>query len=306
MSSAVEVQDLRKAYGSRTALDGLSLSVATGELVAVVGPNGAGKTTAMELLEGHRRRDAGRVSVLGFDPQTGGTAFRERIGIMLQDAGLDEAFSTRELLTLYAGFYPRPRRVDDVLAQVGLAADADTRTAALSGGQRRRADLALALIGDPDLLFLDEPTTGFDPAARQHAWDVVDALREHGTTVLLTTHYMEEAQRLADRVGVLVGGRLVALGTPAELADRYLAGGSAIGFRLPAGVSPAQLPDLGDRLTVTGSAVRVLTREPTHDLHTLTWWAVDRGVDLRELSLGRPSLEEVYLDLVRDAERTGG
>ncbi|WP_214401407.1 ABC transporter ATP-binding protein [Pseudonocardia lacus] len=306
MDSAVVVEDLRKAYGSRTALEGLSLSVGTGELVAVVGPNGAGKTTAMELLEGHRRRDAGRVTVLGFDPQTGGTAFRERIGIMLQDAGLDEAFSTRELLTLYAGFYPRPRPVDDVLAQVGLVDAADTRTAALSGGQRRRADLALALIGDPDLLFLDEPTTGFDPAARQHAWDVIDGLREHGTTVLLTTHYMEEAQRLADRVGVLVGGRLVALGTPAELAERHMAGGSTIGFRLPAGVGTAQLPDLGDRLTVTGSAVRVLTREPTHDLHTLTWWAVDRGVELEALSLGRPSLEEVYLDLVRDAERTDG
>jgi ABC-2 type transport system ATP-binding protein len=302
MSTAIEVEDLRKTYGRTTALDGLDLSVGTGELVAVVGPNGAGKTTALEVLEGHRRRDAGRVSVLGFDPETGGTRFRERIGIMLQDAGLDEVFSTRELLTLYAGFYPRPRPVDEVLAQVGLTAEADTRTAALSGGQRRRADLALALVGAPDLLFLDEPTTGFDPAARQHAWEMIDGLRDHGMTVVLTTHYMEEAQRLADRVGVLVRGRLVAMGTPAELAQRQLGGAALIEFRLPAGTEARELPALGGRMTVTGSTVQVRSGEPTHDLHTLTWWALDRGVVLDGLTMGRPSLEDVYLDLVSGQE----
>jgi ABC-2 type transport system ATP-binding protein len=302
MSTAVEVEGLRKHYGATRAVDGLDLTVATGELVAIVGPNGAGKTTALEVLEGHRRRDSGRVSVLGFDPELGGARFRERIGIMLQDAGLDEAFSARELLTLYAGFYPRPRRVDDVLAQVGLSDAADTRTGALSGGQRRRADLALALVGGPDLLFLDEPTTGFDPAARQRAWEMIDGLREHGMTVVLTTHYMEEAQRLADRVGVLVRGRLLALGTPTELAAHRMGGRSVIEFRLPPGTPAGELPDLGDRMTVTGSAVQVRTAEPTHDLHTLTWWALDRGIALEGLQLGRPSLEDVYLDLVREPE----
>jgi ABC-2 type transport system ATP-binding protein len=301
-SAAIEVEGLRKAYGRVTAVDGLSLTVGSGELVAVVGPNGAGKTTMLEVLEGHRKRDAGRVAVLGFDPATGGTAFRERIGVMLQDAGLDEAFSTRELLELYAGFYPRPRPVDDVLAQVGLTDAADMRTGTLSGGQRRRADLALALVGDPDLLFLDEPTTGFDPAARQHAWDVIDGLRERGTTIVLTTHYMEEAQRLADRVGVLARGRLVALGTPTELAERRMGGLSVIGFRLPDGSAGREMPDLGERVTRTGTLVEIRTRTATRDLHTLTGWALDRGVTLDALTLGRPSLEEVYLDLVREPE----
>jgi ABC-2 type transport system ATP-binding protein len=174
----------------------------------------------------------------------------------------------------------------------------------LSGGQRRRADLALALVGRPDLLFLDEPTTGFDPAARQHAWEMIDGLRDHGMTVLLTTHYMEEAQRLADRVGVLAHGRLLALGTPAELAERQLGGRSVIEFRLPVGMAADELPDLGDRMTVTGSAVLVRTGEPTQDLHTLTWWALDRGIVLDGLNLGRPSLEDVYLNLVGETEHS--
>lgn len=300
MAIAIEIEDLRKSYGPVTAVAGLDLTVRTGELVAVVGPNGSGKTTTMEILEGHRRRDAGRVSVLGFDPATGGAAFRERIGIMLQDAGLDEAFSTRELLELYAGFYPRPRPVDAVLAQVGLTDAADARTGALSGGQRRRADLALALVGDPELLFLDEPTTGFDPAARQHAWELIDGLRDAGTTVVLTTHYMEEAQRLADRVGVLAHGRLVAVGTPTELAERQLGGLSVIGFRLPAEVEPAELPELGERRTVSGPQVEIGTRAPNRDVHTLTGWALERGVALDALTVGRPSLEDAYLDLVRE------
>ncbi|HXV92745.1 MAG TPA: ABC transporter ATP-binding protein [Pseudonocardia sp.] len=297
--AAVVVEDLRKSYGEVRAVDGLSLTIAEGEVFALVGPNGAGKTTALEILEGHRRRDGGRVSVLGFDPQTGGSAFRERIGIMLQEAGLDEAFSTRELLTLYAGFYPRPRPVDEVLALTGLADKADARTSTLSGGQQRRADLALALVGDPDLLFLDEPTTGFDPSARQKAWELIDGLRDLGKTILLTTHYMEEAQHLADRVAIVAAGRLVALGTPAELAESRMGGLSVVTFRLPVGAGAGDVPRLGERMTAEGRAVEVWSRRPTEDLRVLTTWAVDRDITLEALSLTRPSLEEVYLDLTR-------
>jgi ABC-2 type transport system ATP-binding protein len=303
--AAIVVSGLIKSYGSVRAVDGLGFTVDEGEVFALVGPNGAGKTTALEVLEGHRTRDAGQVSVLGFDPGTGGSAFRERIGIMLQEAGLDETFSIREMLVLYAGFYPHPLAVDEVIALVGLADKADVRISALSGGQRRRADLALALIGDPDLLFLDEPTTGFDPSARQHAWELVDRLRDLGKTVLLTTHYLEEAEHLADRVAIIAAGRLVAVGTPAELAERRMGGLSVIRFGLPPGTGAADLPRLGDGVRADGvrddGSFQVRTRAPVADLHALTSWALDRGVALEALSLARPSLEEVYLDLVDGA-----
>jgi ABC-2 type transport system ATP-binding protein len=217
--AAIVVKDLHKRYGDNHAVRGLELTVEEGEVVAVVGPNGAGKTTTVEILEGHRRRTSGQVEVLGFDPETGGRAYRERIGIVLQEAGMEDRFSPRELLRHYAGFYRRPRAVEEVIDLVGLAGKGDERTRSFSGGQRRRVDLALGLIGDPDLLFLDEPTTGFDPSARRQAWDVVASLCDVGKTVLLTTHYMEEAYRLADRVAVVAAGRLVALGTPDELVD---------------------------------------------------------------------------------------
>ncbi|MDF2711431.1 MAG: transporter ATP-binding protein [Nonomuraea muscovyensis] len=195
--SAVVVTGLRKEYGTVKAVDGVSLTVERGEVFALLGPNGAGKTTTVEILEGHRRRDGGEVSVLGFDPATGGRAYRERIGIVLQEAGFEEEFSVVELVRLYAGFYPRPRDPDEVIEQVGLKDKRDARVRALSGGQRRRLDLALGLVGAPELLFLDEPTTGFDPSARHHAWELIDGLRSSGTTILLTTHYMDEAQHLA-------------------------------------------------------------------------------------------------------------
>jgi ABC-type multidrug transport system ATPase subunit len=297
---AVIVEGLRKRYGSVQAVDGVSFTVDRGEVFALLGPNGAGKTTTVEILEGHRTRDAGEVSVLGFDPATGGRAYRERIGIVLQEAGFEEEFSVLELVRLYAGFYPDPRDPDEVIEQVGIRDKRDARVRTLSGGQRRRLDLALGLAGRPELLFLDEPTTGFDPSARHHAWELIDGLRSSGTTILLTTHYMDEAQHLADRVAVLRAGRIVACGAPGTLiaAERN----SVLSFRLPAGVGAAELPSVSGRVEVRGAAVSVQTAEPARDLHTLTGWALERGIELVSLSVGRPSLEDVYLDLVGEGE----
>ena len=302
----VIVEDLHKHYGDNHAVRGLDLQVEEGEVLAIVGPNGAGKTTTVEILEGHRRRSSGRVEVLGFDPETGGRAFRERIGIVLQEAGMDERFSVRELVSLYAGFYPAPRAVDEVIEEVGLTGKADARTKTLSGGQRRRLDLALGLIGDPQLLFLDEPTTGFDPTARRQAWDVVAGLCAIGKTVLLTTHYMEEAANLADRVAVVAGGQLVALGTPDELVDRVEGDQAVISFQLPAGVAAADLPGFAGQLSLDGDAVQVRSAVPTRDLQALTGWAVDRGVEIAQLRLQRRSFEDAYLDLVGEVAATNG
>ena len=297
----VVVEDLHKRYGDNHAVRGLSLSIEEGEVFAVVGPNGAGKTTTVEILEGHRRRTDGRVEVLGFDPELGGRALRERIGIVLQEAGIDERFSVRELVSLYAGFYPRPRDVDEVIELVGLTGKADERTKTLSGGQRRRVDLALGLIGDPELLFLDEPTTGFDPSARRQAWDVVAGLCEVGKTVLLTTHYMEEAYRLADRVAVIAAGQLVALGTPDELVDQAAGGVAVISFRLPDAFAADQLPRIGGELVVDAREVEIHSSTATQDLATLTSWGVQHGVEFEQLRLHRRSFEQVYLDLVAAA-----
>lgn len=296
--SVVIVEDLHKSYGDNHAVRGLSLTIEEGEVFAVVGPNGAGKTSTVEILEGHRTRTSGRVDVLGFDPQTGGRAYRERIGIVLQEAGMDERFSVRELVTLYAGFYPAPRPVDEVIELVGLTGKADARTKTLSGGQRRRVDLALGLIGDPDLLYLDEPTTGFDPSARRQAWDVVAGLCELGKTVVLTTHYMEEAYRLADRVAVVAGGELVALGTPDELAARTSAGRSVLTFRLPTSLDAAELPTLKGDIEVEVDRVVVRSDALTADLHTVTGWASERGIELEGIQLQRGSFEDTYLELI--------
>jgi len=294
--AVITVEGLRKDYGGVAAVDGLSFSVAPGEVFALLGPNGAGKTTTVEILEGHRRRTAGDVQVLGFDPATGGRGFRERIGIVLQDAGFDEEFTVRELVVLYRGLYPRSLDPDAVIDSVGLADKRTARVKTLSGGQRRRLDLALGLIGDPELLFLDEPTTGFDPSARRRAWELVEGLRDLGKTVLLTTHYMDEAEHLADRVAILVGGRLAALGTPAELgAGRHAA---VVTFRLPAGVDAADLPPLDGVPAAEGLEWQLTTPSPTAALHTLTGWALERGVEVPALTVRRPSLEDVYLDLV--------
>jgi len=298
--NAIEVHDLRKHYGGTRAVDGLSFSVRVGEVFALVGPNGAGKSTTVEILEGHRRRTSGHVDVLGFDPGAGDRSFRERIGIVLQDAGLDEDFSPRELVTLYRGMYPLRLAVDDVIDIVGLTDKADARVKTLSGGQRRRLDLALGLVGDPELLFLDEPTTGFDPSARRRAWELVERLRGLGKTILLTTHYMDEAEHLADRVGVIVAGRLVALGTPAELAGATTAS-STITFRLLPRVAIPELPDLGAPLRPQGEDWQLRSADPTVALERLLAWARARGVVVSELTVNRPSLEDVYLQLIEEA-----
>ncbi|HWS58919.1 MAG TPA: ABC transporter ATP-binding protein [Actinotalea sp.] len=302
---AVEVSGLRKSYGSLAAVDGLDLTIETGEVIALLGPNGAGKTTTVEILEGYRTADAGTVRVLGLDPWTGGGALRRRIGIVLQEAGFEEQFTPRELIRLHAGYYPHPRAVDDVIALVGLEEKADARVRTLSGGQRRRLDLALGIVGDPELLFLDEPTTGFDPSARRRAWELVDRLRDLGATILLTTHYLDEAQHLADRVVVIDHGRIVAQGTPEQLTES--AGlATMISFRLPRDVAAADLPTIGQEVRVIGSVAEVRTSSATADVNTLAAWAVARGVELESLTLARPSLEDVYLDLVGDAEAGAG
>lgn len=298
--SAVVVKDLHKRYGDNHAVRGLSFEVMQGEVFAIVGPNGAGKTSTVEILEGHRRRSAGKVKVLGFDPETGGRAFRERIGIVLQEAGMEDLFTARELISHYAGFYPSPLDVEEVIRFVGLQDKADERTRTLSGGQRRRVDLALGLIGDPDLIFLDEPTTGFDPSARRQAWDLVAGLCRVGKTVILTTHYMEEAYRLADRIAVIADGRLVALGTPAELMQRTKAGRNTIAFRLP--TAGLELPPLEGEATVEDGMVQVMSPAATKDLQTLTGWALARHVELLDLRLNQASFEDSYLELVS----TGG
>lgn len=295
--AAVVVQGLRKVYGSLAAVDGLDLSIAEHEVVALLGPNGAGKTTAVETLEGYRKPDAGTVSVLGMDPQTGGRAFRERIGVVLQEAGFEEQFSPRELIRLHAGYYPHPRAVDEVIHLVGLEEKADAKVKTLSGGQRRRLDLALGIVGDPEMLFLDEPTTGFDPSARRKAWELVDRLRDLGATILLTTHYLDEAQHLADRVVVIDHGRVIAQGTPEELAAGSGAA-TVVSFRLPPAVGAADLPQVGEEVRLAGSIVEVRTQRATADVNAITQWAIGRGVELEALTLARPSLEDVYLDLV--------
>ena len=299
--AAIEVTGLRKVYGGVAAVDGLDLTVGEGEVVALLGPNGAGKTTTVEILEGYRARDAGTVSVLGHDPQTGGRSFRERIGIVLQEAGFEDNFTPRELIRLHAGYYPHPRPVAEIITLTGLDEKADARVSTLSGGQKRRLDLALGIVGDPDLLFLDEPTTGFDPSARRRAWDLVESLRALGATILLTTHYLDEAEHLADRVVVIDHGRVVAHGTPEELAATAGAA-TVISFRMPTGLDGADLPTLGLDRRIAGSVVEVRTETPTADVATIATWAIARGVELDALTLARPSLEDVYLDLVGEQD----
>jgi ABC-2 type transport system ATP-binding protein len=300
-ATAIRVTGLRKRYGNVEAVRGIDFEVATGECFALLGPNGAGKTTTVEILEGYREPTDGAVQVLGVDPQRGGPAFRERIGIVLQQAGLDQELTVDETVRFYAGLYPRPRTVGEVIERVGLDDKRKARLKTLSGGQRRRLDLALGLIGDPDLLFLDEPTTGFDPSARRRSWELIDNLRSLGRTILLTTHYMDEAQHLADRVAVIVDGRIVAQGPPESIGGRE-AGEAVISFRLPNGATLADLPGGLPQPTVDDGVLSVRTAEPTGLLHTLTGWAVARGVELPALSVARPSLEDVYLRLAGDGE----
>jgi ABC-2 type transport system ATP-binding protein len=291
--NAITVAGLHKRYGDLEAVRGLDLEVRAGEVLAFLGPNGAGKTTTVEILEGFNPRDAGEVEVLGQDPARAGAAWRARIGVVLQESEPPGLLTVHEALTQFAGYFPRPRPIDDTIAQVGLTDQRDQRAARLSGGQRRRLDVALALIGDPELLFLDEPTTGFDPQARREAWEVIASLRELGTTVLLTTHYMEEAERLADRVAIIREGRIVAEGTPGELAGDESV---TIEFVPPPG---ATLPTLSAPPRPAGpERLEVHTTNPVDDLATLTTWARDNGHELRGLEVRRRSLEDVYLELI--------
>ena len=294
--AVVEVSGLYKRYGDVAAVDGVDLTIEAGEVFALLGPNGAGKTTTVEVLEGHRSADEGEVSVLGYDPGTGGRQFRERIGIVLQEGAVERELSVREALTIYGGMYPRRLPSEEVIAMVGLEDKADARIKTLSGGQQRRLELGLGLVGDPDLVFLDEPTTGFDPSARRQAWTVLENLTALGKTILLTTHYMEEARRLADRIAIIDHGRIVAEGTPETLGGRD--GGAVIRFSLPAGSRVDDLPLAGGR--VNGSMVEVDVVSPTRALHELTSWALSKGVELDNLEVDRPSLEDVYLELTRD------
>jgi ABC-type multidrug transport system ATPase subunit len=302
--AAIRVTGLRKRYGELEAVRGVDFEVAEGECFALLGPNGAGKTTTVEILEGYRDRDAGQVEVLGVDPRRGGRAFRERIGIVLQSSGHFRELSVREVLELFGGCYPRPRATGEVIELVGLGEKAGARVKTLSGGQQRRLDLALGLVGDPDLLFLDEPTTGFDPSARRRSWELIESLRALGKTILLTTHYMDEAQNLADRVAILAAGRVVAAGTPDSLGGRD-EGEAMIAFRLPAGTPVAALPaGLPGRPEPHEDRVLLRTTEPTRALNLLTGWALDRGVELDALTVTRPSLEDVYLQLTSVPEPT--
>ena len=294
----ITVRGLVKRYGRRTAVGGVDLDVYRGEIFAFLGPNGAGKTTAVEILEGFRTRTSGDVRVLGVDPADAGAAWRERVGMVLQESEPEPGLSVRECLALYAGYYREPRGVDDTVALVGLQDKAGTLAAHLSGGQRRRLDLALALIGDPDVVFLDEPTTGFDPSARRTAWELIAGLRRLGTTIFLTTHFMDEAEYLADRIAVLAGGRIVAEGTPETLGgrDRMTA---TIRFTLPGRLAardlPAGLRPLAEAAPNGATCLR--SESPLVHVQMLADWALGEGVGLADLDVRRPTLEDVYLDL---------
>jgi len=279
----ISIKGLRKSYGETEAIRGIDLEVERGEIFAFLGPNGAGKTTTVEILEGYRRRNGGEVTVLGEDPERAGREWRERIGIVLQSGRLDPYLTVRESLDLYAGYFRNPLSTADVIALIGLEGKADERASRLSGGQQRRLDVGMALIGDPELLFLDEPTTGFDPSARRQAWDVIAGLRDLGKTVFLTTHYMDEAQRLADRVTIIAAGQIVARGTPQDLGDREN-GETTIRYRS------------------AGQEVAVQTMTPVETLHEITAAALASGEVLEGLEVTRPSLEDVYLELTAEAE----
>jgi ABC-2 type transport system ATP-binding protein len=280
--SAISVRGLHKSYGDLEAVRGVDFDIYEGEVFGLLGPNGAGKTTTVEILEGYRRRTAGEVTVLGHDPQAPGPEFRQRIGVVLQQSELWPNLSVRETHRVFAGYYAHPRDIDEVIELVGLTEKRDARVKTLSGGQKRRLDLGVALVGDPDLVFLDEPTTGFDPAARRAAWEMIRSLRSLGKTVLLTTHYLDEAEQLADRVAVMREGRIVTLGTPRELTSADL--------------------EVEIRYRRNGEEVLLRTSEPTRVLHELTEEALARGEELERLEVRRPTLEEVYLALVDDGE----
>ena len=293
----IEVRGLRKRYGALEAVRGVDLQIEHGEVFALLGPNGAGKTTTVEILEGHRARSGGEVRVLGYDPERNPVALKQRLGIVLQRTGLEPYLTVAETIDMFRGYYPQPLPLDDVLAVVGLEEQRDQRMRRLSGGQQRRLDVAVGLAGDPTLLFLDEPTTGFDPTARRGAWAMIRNLRTLGKTVLLTTHYLDEAEALADRVAIMVRGAIVAEGTPAGLVAADT--GTIIRFRLPEG---AALPEEFGRHETTAGHVEIRTPDPTRVLHALTDWAIAAGIALEGLTVRRSSLEDVFLRLTGEEE----
>jgi ABC-2 type transport system ATP-binding protein len=292
----ISVEGLTMAYGAVQVLHGIDLEIRRGDVCAIVGPNGAGKTTLVEILEGYRVRNGGTASVLGVDPGRPTRAWRAQIGIVLQSCEMPADLTVSELVERFAGYYPRPRPVSETLELVGLSDRRDARAGTLSGGQQRRLDVAMALVGDPDVLFLDEPTTGFDPSARHQAWSVITRLRELGKTILLTTHYMEEAQALADRVVVVVAGHVVADGTPDTLGGRDQAP-ATVRCRLPTGIGLEQLPEFrGRRFRADRDHVELAGADQA-DLGVLLDWARERRFQLADLTVARPSLEDVYLEL---------
>ena len=291
---AIEVRGLRKSYGKTEAVRGVDLRVSRGEVFALLGPNGAGKTTTVEILEGHRERTAGEVSVLGYDPGRGERALKQRIGIVLQSTGVEPYLSVEETIDLFRGYFPHPLPLDEILEAVGLGEQRRARVRRLSGGQQRRLDVAIGLAGDPELLFLDEPTSGFDPSARRGAWEMVRNLKSLGKTVVLTTHYMEEAEALADRVAIIVEGKIVAEGTVGQLL--YKDRSTIVRFRVESGIPLPE--DLTIVPTDDDGRYAITTDAPTDSLHRLTGWAVERGIELEELSVTRPSLEDLFLELI--------
>lgn len=297
---AIHIKELTKTYGSLEAVRGIDLDIPVGEVFALLGPNGAGKTTTVEILEGHRERTTGEVSVLGFDPGRAEKSYKERIGIVLQETGVERYLTVAEVVEMYAGYYPNPRPVGEILDVVGLTEKRDERVHKLSGGQMRRLDVAVGLAGDPELLFLDEPTTGFDPSARRNAWTMIRNLRSLGKTIFLTTHYMDEAQSLADRVAIIVAGKIVAEGPPGALVGADAAS-TRISFRVAAD-APALPPHLRPAEQPAGHPIEVASDDPIKDLHDLTGWALEHDIELEELTVARPSLEDVYLQLTKEAE----
>ena len=295
---AVDVRALTKTYGDHDALKGIDLRVRTGEVFALLGPNGAGKTTAVEILEGHRRRSGGDVSVLGHDPGDGASQLKKRIGIVLQETGVERFLTVAEVIERFRGYYPAPRALDEIVDLVGLHEKRDERVRKLSGGQQRRLDVAIGLAGDPDLLFLDEPTTGFDPSARRTAWEMVRNLKGLGKTVFLTTHYMDEAQQLADRVAIIVEGRIVAEGPPGSLAGARETK-TRISFTTSDAGPPTLSPGIAELARRDGRAVSIETEEPVRVLHGLTGWALANDVEIQGLSVAQPTLEDVYLELTK-------
>jgi ABC-2 type transport system ATP-binding protein len=303
--SAIGVRDLHKRYGDQEAVRGIDFHVAPGEVFGFLGPNGAGKTTTIEILEGYRARSSGEVSVLGVDPAHPTREWRDRIGLVLQECEFEPLLTVRETLTLFASFYSKPRPVDEAIELVGLTEKRDARIGSLSGGQKRRADVAVGLVGDPDLLFLDEPTTGFDPTARREAWKMIEGLKELGKTVFLTTHYMDEAQYLADRVAILREGSIVAQGPTAQLGAT-LGRHSVVRFRIPSGISADEIRSVVEsEISLSGNEASFEAEHPQRQLHRLLGLAEERGVELEELEVRQPSLEDVFLELTETKAAIG-